>query len=182
MFTHLGNRYDTKQFEYFSIVRKWCWCQKPLDWYWRSSRYDLVRLRVRVRKLYFKPIQKQIKNISSYLKISAGHRPEPWAMYNKYNMVKRKNIIQNKYSFQWKVCQLYKRILFLHDKSVQLSDVSYNNWCQIRPIYRSQNKMTKWTYIHTYIHKENIDMYIFISTWIFTFAHTYSCISTFIYV
>ena len=32
------------------------------------------------------------KNISSYLKISASHRPESWAMYNIYNMVKCKNI------------------------------------------------------------------------------------------
>ena len=34
------------------------------------------------------------KNISSYLKISASHRPESWAMYNIYNMVKcKRNIV-----------------------------------------------------------------------------------------
>ena len=54
------------------------------------------------------------KNISSYLKISASHRPESWAMYNIYNMVKCKNIqFKIKYSFQWKVCKWYKRMLFL---------------------------------------------------------------------
>ena len=52
----------------------------------------LSKSKSKSKKTLFQVGTETNKNISSYLKISASHRPESWAMYNIYNMVKCKNI------------------------------------------------------------------------------------------
>ena len=52
-----------------------------------------VKSKSKSKKTLFQFGTETNKNISSYLKISASHRPESWAMYNIYNMVKCKNNI-----------------------------------------------------------------------------------------
>ena len=55
-----------------------------------QSLLNRLELYCRSKKTLFQFGTETNKNISSYLKISASHRPESWAMYNIYNMVKCK--------------------------------------------------------------------------------------------